>query len=272
MVRQDNFPDEIAFSFPHKTAVISLTGNACGLDCAHCGGHYLQSMRPIWDVDASECTSCLISGGCDSTGKVPVLSHLEAIKALRPGRRMNWHVGLIGEEEMNQIAPLVDTISFDFLVDDDTIKEVYGLDKTGEDYISTYELLQSRATVLPHITVGLKGGEMVGEYRALEALEKLEVPGIVFIVFTPTPGTRYADRNPPGYDLVGDLIAEARLIFPKIPLMLGCLRPHGKYRGDLDCMAIKAGVNKIVKPAAPAVAYAKELGLTIVRQEECCVL
>ena len=106
----------------------------------------------------------------------------------------------------------------------------------------------------------------------MEALRSLNVPAIVFIVFTPTPGTRYAEKAPPGYDQVGDLIAEARLMFPKTPLMLGCLRPHGKYRGDLDCIAIKAGVNRIVKPAAPAVAYAKEMGLAVVRQEECCVL
>ena len=34
-------------SYPVDTASLSVTGTACALDCAHCGGHYLQHMIPV---------------------------------------------------------------------------------------------------------------------------------------------------------------------------------------------------------------------------------
>jgi uncharacterized radical SAM superfamily protein len=53
---------------------------------------------------------------------------------LRVGRRLNWHVGFIGEEELRRIAPLVDMISFDVVGDRETAREVYGLDVGLDDY------------------------------------------------------------------------------------------------------------------------------------------
>jgi len=112
----------------------------------------------------------------------------------------------------------------------------------------------------------------VGEYRALEILEGLRGEGLVLIVFTPTPGTRYADREPPGLRGIIDLIAEARLRFPAVPIYLGCMRPRGEYRHLLDLWALRAGVNGIVSPASEAVVLAEELGLKIVRHDECCAV
>ncbi len=271
-VRQAHFPMEIEFDYPLDTISISLTGARCALDCAHCGGHYLRHMAPIWRVEATGATSCLISGGCDRRGRVPVTAHLDRIAALRPGRTMNWHVGLIEEEDIRAIAPYVDVISFDFVGDDETIRQVYGLERTVEDYIRAYKLLRRYAPTLPHMTIGLRGGEIAGEYRALELLEELGVEGLVFIVLIPTPGTRYADRQPPPVEAVAEVLAEARLRFPDVLLHLGCMRPHGDYRSQLDPLAVQAGMNKIVSPAREAVRLAEELGLTIRRGQECCAI
>ncbi len=271
-VRQAHFPMEIEFDYPLDTISISLTGTECALDCAHCGGYYLQHMAPIWDVEATEATSCLISGGCDRLGQVPVTAHLDRIAALRPGRTMNWHVGLIEEEDIQAIAPYVDVISFDFVGDDETIRQVYGLERTVEDYVRTYQLLRRYAPTLPHITIGLRGGEIVGEYKALDLLEESGVEGLVFIVFIPTPGTRYADRQPPPVEAAVEVMVEARLRFPDVFLYLGCMRPHGDYRAQLDPLAVRAGMNKIVSPAREAVRLAEELGLTIRRGQECCAI
>ncbi len=271
-VRLAHFPMEIEFDNPVDTAVISLTGAQCALDCAHCGGHYLRGMQPIWQARVDGTTSCLISGGCDAWGRVPVTPHLDRIKAIRQGRVMNWHVGLIGEDEIKAIAPYVDMISFDFVGDDETIREVYGLDVTVEDYVQSYQLLRRYARVLPHITVGLRGGEIGHEHRALEILENLGIEGLVLIVFIPTAGTRYADRQPPEIAEVVDILVEARLRFRDKPLFLGCLRPRGHYRIALDPLAVRAGVNVIVNPAREAVHLAEELGLTIRRGRECCVI
>ncbi len=271
-VRQANFPPTIGFDYPLSTLVVSLTGADCELDCAHCGGHYLKSMVPIWRADPEGATSCLISGGCDSRGRVPVTSHLDRVKDIRPGRIMNWHVGLIGQAEAQVIAPYVDIISFDLVGDDDTIREVYGLECGVEEYVAAYRLLRSYASILPHITVGLKGGRIAGEYKALDMLQELGPEALTFIVFIPTPGTRYAEREPPSVEEVLELLIDARLRFPTVPIHLGCMRPHGEYRDRLDPLAVRAGVNVIVSPARTAVTLGREMGLEVDRREECCAV
>lgn len=265
----------IQFDYPVDTAIISLTGGQCALDCAHCGGHYLQHMIPIWEAAdrvAETTPSLLISGGCDLEGRVPVTAHLEKVVALRTGRRLNWHVGLISEAEAEAIAPYVDVISLDFVGNDETIHEVYGLNKTVADYVECYHILQEHASVLPHVTIGLRGGELGHERPAMEKLAQMGLDGLVFLVFVPTPGTRYADRPPPAVADVASILAQARLLFPDKPIYLGCMRPKGRYRAELDSLAIRAGVNKIVSPARPAVRLAESLGLSIVRGRECCVM
>jgi uncharacterized radical SAM superfamily protein len=271
-VRRANFAAEITWSYPLDTAVLSLTGQQCALNCAHCGGHYLVGMRPIWAAEPDGSTSCLISGGCDPTGRVPVTAHLNAVRAWRQGRTMNWHVGFVTADEMQTIAPLVDTVSFDFVGDDGTIREVYGIDRTVEAYVETYRLLRRHARTLPHVTIGLRGGELGHELPALERLQQLGVDGLVLLVFIPTAGTRYAARVPPAPERVADLMAEARIRFPDVPLYLGCMRPKGSYRNELDPLAVQAGMNVIVSPSRPARRLAAELGLSARQMRECCVL
>ncbi len=271
-VRRAGFPDEITFSYPLDTAVLSLTGEECALDCAHCGGHYLGGMRPIWETEPDASTSCLISGGCDPSGRVPVLAHADSVRAWRAGRTMNWHVGFVSDAEIAAIAPLVDVVSFDFVADNATIDEVYGTGRTVDDYVETYRLLRRHARTLPHVTIGLRGGTLGHEPRAFEVLQELGVDGLVLLVFVPTAGTRYADRQPPSPRTVAHLLAEARVRFRHVPLYLGCMRPKGSYRDRLDPLAVQAGVNVIVSPSRPARELARELGLTVHQSRECCVL
>jgi uncharacterized radical SAM superfamily protein len=271
-VRQAHWPAEIAWSYPLDTAVLSLTGSRCGLDCAHCGGHYLQAMQPIWDAEPDGSTSCLVSGGCDPSGRVPVLAHLDRVRQWRPGRRMNWHVGFVSEEELQAIVSLVDVVSFDLVGDDETVREVYGHGRSVDEYIQTYRLLRSYARTVPHITVGLRGGELGHEEPALDLLAQEGADGLVFLVFTPTPGTRYANRPPPAPEAVAQVLAEARIRFPQVPLFLGCMRPRGRYRDRLDPLSVRSGVNVLVSPSRAARRQAAALGLRAVESRECCVL
>jgi len=271
-VRINHFPPQIGFARPNDTLAVSLTGSHCALNCAHCGGHYLNGMVAIEDADATGMTSCLISGGCDQRGRVPVTSHTALVMALRPGRILNWHVGFVDEDEMRAIAPCVDIISFDFIGDNETIREVYGLDHTVDDYTCTYAMLRRHATVIPHLTLGLRGGQFCGEYRALHTLKALGLDALVVLVFIPTPGTRYAHCQPPPLAEVADFLLAARCALPDTPIYLGCMRPGGRYRRDLDPLAVWAGVNKIVNPAPSAVRLATELGLFIKWESECCVI
>jgi hypothetical protein len=270
-IRQAHFSLTITFARPCKTAAISLTGDRCALNCAHCGRRYLRGMTPIEQADPRGATSCLISGGCDARGRVSVDGHLEQVRALRQGRRLNWHVGLIGEEEIQQIAPYVDVVSFDLVGNDDTVREVYGLDCSAAEYFQTYQLLRRHVRVVPHITIGLRGGRISGEYAALERLQSLGAEALVFLVLIPTRGTDFEKCTPPTSEEVGDLLVMARQKLPDTPIYLGCMRPAGSYRDEVDRAAIQVGVNKIVNPSPAAVALAVEKGLRVIWQEECCV-
>lgn len=271
-IRTKHFRQQIGFTRPNRTLAISLTGTRCALHCAHCNGHYLRGMVAIEDADATGMTSCLISGGCDQFGRVPVTAHLEQIKTLRPGRLLNWHVGLIDEANMRAIAPYVDIISFDFVGNNETIHEVYGLDYTVEDYIRTYRMLRRYAKVVPHLTIGLRSGQLAGEYQALHILKTAGLDALVLLVFMPTPGTRYAHCSPPPLTKVSDFLLTARCTLPSTPIYLGCMRPGGLYRRELDPLAVRAGVNKIVNPAPSAIRKAQELQLSVQWESECCVI
>ena len=270
-IREACFPPQITFTRPRRTAAISLTGDWCALDCAHCGKRYLRGMMPVWQADVSKATSCLISGGCDSDGRIPILAHLDEVRSLREGRRLNWHVGLLPERELHEIAPLIDIASFDMVGDDETIQETYGLERSVDDYVRTYRMLQKYVPVVPHITIGLRGGRISGERQAISLLKEIGLETLVFIVLIPTKGTRYEHCDPPELAKVGEVIAFARQELPDKPIYLGCMRPGGRYRDALDTIAIQTGVNKIVNPSPTAAELAGEMGLRVVWEDECCV-
>lgn len=278
-VRKENFAREIRFDYPVKTLSISVTGSVCALNCAHCGGHYLMKMFPIQALTDKNTAlgsfkSALISGGCTLDGKVPFASHLEVLKEIKrkTGIRLNFHTGLIEETEVHLLAGLADIVSFDFVADQETIREVYGLKRTPKDYMRTYLALRQVVPVMPHLTIGSKGGEWGGEEQALENLAEMGLDGLTFLVFMPTAGTRYADRHPPDLEELVRFLTRARLRFPHIPLALGCMRPGGQYRQRLDEAAVALGLNRVVIPAPKARELTARLGLVVKRGEECCAL
>jgi uncharacterized radical SAM superfamily protein len=229
-------------------------------------------MVDIRRANAAGRTSCLISGGCDLHGRVPVTPYIGHVARLRPGRMMNWHVGLVSEDEIRQIAPLADVISFDFVGDDATIREVYGLPHTVDEYVHTYTLIRRFVPVVPHLTLGLRGGRLSGEHGAIERLVHLEPQALVLLVLIPTPGTRYSGCSPPPLSEVASFFRFARARLPNTPVYLGCMRPGGAYRRELDRLAVEAGLDKIVNPAPSAVSAAKSWGRTVEWEDECCAI
>lgn len=284
-VRATRFPREIVFARPSSTIAISVTGQQCALDCAHCGRHYLAGMRPVSHalevVRERRPKSVLLSGGCDLAGKVPLGEWPRRMAESAPGVRINCHAGLVSDAEADEIAQWADVVSFDVTTDQRVINQVYGLHRSPEEYMASYISLAKRVPTVPHVCIGLakpsESSPAQSEIGALEAILNTVTsgaaplpPAIVFIVFAPTPRTRMADVAAPEPGLVRDIIAEARLMFPDTFINLGCMRPGGAYRGALDLMAIDAGVNLIVQPAPEAVERARALGLGIVQTDECC--
>jgi hypothetical protein len=278
-VRQAHFADEIFFDFPTLTESITLTGQSCALNCAHCGGHYLKGMRSVAEIKAQGSLnstyvfrSALISGGCTLEGKLPFTQQLDFLHKLKKDVRLNFHVGLLDGDEILLLKDLANVVSFDFVADPETIQEVYGLKKGLEDYSRVYKALREVVPVMPHLTLGLRGGQWGGEEKALDALEELGLDGLIFNVFIPTPGTRYAQRSPLPMEEVIRFLAGARKRFPDLSLALGCMRPKGRYRKCLDEAAVALGLNRLVMPTTRARRLAGELGLRVIRGEECCAL
>jgi len=277
-VRQAHFADEIYFDFPTSTESITLTGHSCALDCAHCGGHYLKGMTSVLEIEAgtskpkNDFRSALISGGCTTDGKVPFTQQLDFLHKLKQDVHLNFHVGLLDDDEILLLKDLANVVSFDFVADAETIQEVYGLKKGLEDYSRVYQALRKVVPVMPHLTLGLRGGQWGGEEKALDALEELGLDGLIFNVFIPTPGTRYAEKPPLPVEEVIHFLARARMRFPGLSLAVGCMRPKGRYREVLDESAVALGINRLVMPTPGARRLAGELGLRVIRGEECCAL
>jgi uncharacterized radical SAM superfamily protein len=276
-IKIKHFGKEVIFSYPNQTMAVSVTGNQCSLKCAHCNGHYLKGMTQVDGIGRAlqerKITSFLLSGGCDQEGQVRLADNLESIKNLKKqGYKINSHLGLIEEKYLNELIPFLDVVSFDLILDKATIQEVYKLDRSPEDYKRTYEMLSKKIKVVPHILLGLYKGKIKGEYEVLEYLREHMPPAITFIVLIPTKGTEYEGLEPPNLEAVGDFLLKARKLFPNIPLKLGCMRPKGAYRTNLDKLALDIGINQIVMPSKATYDYAKEQGFNITEKRECCVL
>ncbi|MEJ8554025.1 radical SAM protein [Tepidibacter sp. Z1-5] len=276
-IKENNFGKNIIFSYPNKTLAVTTTGNECSLKCAHCNGHYLKNMTNINEVDEKikhrNIDSFLISGGCSFDGEVPIINHLEGIKDLKnKGYKINAHLGLMDESDVKKISDYIDVASFDILLNNETIKNVYKIDRKKEDYIKAYEILKKYTRVVPHICIGMDSGQIKGEYDALEYLKTQNPSCITFIVLIPTKGTEFENIEPPKIEDVIDIICEARIKFPNIHINLGCMRPRGTYRKQLDKMAVLSGINNIVMPSKEAIKEAININCNIQKNERCCVL
>ncbi|MDQ7793011.1 MAG: radical SAM protein [bacterium] len=274
-VRRAGFPPVIRFARPTRTGVVSTTGGHCKLNCAHCGGRYLRGMLSPAEAlrrarTAGAPASWLVSGGCDHRGRVPM--PLGLLQELGRSARLVLHVGLLDLHRAEEVATAAAVVAFDVVGDRETAREVMGLDVGVEDYLDVYRALARHTRVVPHICLGLSGGRIRGELAALEALAGECPQEIVFLVFSPTPGTVYAGHQPPPLAAVGSVLGLARRLFPTTPLTLGCMRPGGHYRQALDELAVKLGMNGIAVPSPAAGRAAGERGLEIIQGEECCVL
>jgi uncharacterized radical SAM superfamily protein len=276
-IKNSNFGNKIEFSYPNETLAISTTNDSCNLNCAHCNGHYLKNMIPIDDyhtkIESKNISSLLLSGGCSFEGDVPINRHLDTIKQFKEkGYKLNAHLGLMSKETIETVCQYIDIVSFDLVFDKDTIKEVYKIDKTKDDYIRVYESIKENTEVAPHICIGLKGGEIKGEYEIINYLSENPPKKVTFIVLIPTKNTEYENVSPPDLDKVADVLCEARINLPNTEINLGCMRPRGQYRKELDELALMCGVNKIVLPSRSAKNKAIEMNMNTLETKECCVL
>ncbi|RMF70548.1 MAG: radical SAM protein [Calditrichaeota bacterium] len=298
-LRKQVFGDEISFyapglkrfsteefqqKRPRAFLPISLTGSACVLQCDHCAAKILDPMIPLRPVEGlfhlckrladSGTEGVLISGGSGISGAVPLQKHVEDLARVKRelGLRVLVHCGLVSERTCADLRRAgVDGVMIDIIGADETIREVYHLDATVEDFDRSLELLHKYGhSVRPHIIMGLHYGRFLGEDVALEMIANYPVHALVLVVLTPMVGTRMQNVPPPEVPVLEAFIRKARLRVPETLLMLGCARPPGRHKEALDKVAVDNGINGIAYPAEGIVSYARSRGLKPSFFENAC--
>lgn len=263
---------------------ISVTGKGCALKCKHCGGKVLETMYPATTPDEllklcaklkdGGAYGCLISGGCLPDGSVPLGKFLDAIESVKRnfGLAIFVHTGIIDAYTAERLKLAgVDAALIDIIGSDETVREIYNLNVTVNDYDASLRALNDAGIAfVPHVIVGLHYGMLKGEFHALKMISKYKPSAIVVIAFMPIHGTQMANVKPPEPTDIARVLATARLMFPKVPLVLGCMRPKGKHRAETDILAIKAGVDAIAFPAEEAIKFAEKEGYSISFSSFCC--
>jgi len=286
--RLTSFDNELQVFRPgERFPPISITGRRCELMCKYCLGRYLRGMIPA--ESPSEllklCSSLakrgaegvLISGGFDKHGVLPVRPFLSVIRAVKEslGLTIAIHPGLVDRELAEELFSAgVDIALFDIVGDEETIRNVIGLNKSPRDYaVSLRALREAGIPVLaPHVCLGVRGGELSGELEALKMARAVRPDVLVLIIFVPTRGTPFWGREPPSPGDVGKLMAIARLMFPNTPVALGCMRPRGPYKAEVDALAVRLGLDRIALPSRRALEEAEALGLHVVWRGVCCAV
>ncbi len=276
---------EMRFYHPHpRFPAVSITGNRCALRCRHCGGRYLKGMIPIYspgkliefslNLEQRGGVGLLVSGGCTPEGRVPLEGFLEALQWIKEhtGLIVNIHTGLIDERRAEELASTgIDIASVDVVGSNETIRRVYGLEATVEDYRRTLQSLMDTSipAVVPHLCVGLDHGRIVGEAKALEIIQEARPRQVDIIALIPTHGTPMENVQPPTPMDVAKVIALARLLLPKAGISLGCMRPRVD-RESMEILCLRAGADRMVLPSRAAREWVKAQGLRILDLNGCC--
>ena len=300
-IRKVHFGDELTFSIPgtvsyhdnnlpyqkDRFAAVSVTGSHCDLRCGHCKGRLLESMIPAENPETflrvaerlrvNGAHGILVSGGADQNGEVPLKKFIPSIKVLKemdPQFKVIAHTGLIQRETAKGLKEAgVDQILIDVIGDDDTIREVYHLNKRVEDYEETLRMLKELGHHLaPHIIIGHHFGEIRGEWRALEMVTRVGVETIVLVILKTLLPARENHFKVPKPEEAAKVSAVARILNPNIPIRMGCIRPAHPSKGEMEKGFILSGVTTIAYPLQETIEYAKEIGLETKFIEMCCSL
>ncbi len=265
---------------------ISITGDKCDLNCEHCKGKLLHSMGHAIDPEqllrqaeaavARGDRGMLVSGGSDSFGRLPWKEFIPAIAEIkaRTNLKVTVHAGQIDSKTARALKQAgVDQALVDVIGDEETAREIYHLPEGTASIRRTLDSLASAdLEIVPHILFGLYYGREKGERAALEMLNEYPIRKYAVVVIMPFSGTPMEGTEPPPVLDVASFIAEARLELPKLAASLGCARPRGRYRRELDVLAIRAGINSLALPSNAALEEARSRGLEVVFEETCCSL
>jgi len=264
---------------------VSITGGDCKLQCDHCKAKILEPMIPartpedLWRVVNGVIESggqgMLLTGGSNHRNEVEYDEYYSTIRRIKdefPEFSIAMHTALVDENialSMEQSG--IDAAMMDVIGAQETITQVYHLKRKVDDFEETLaHLVNTNMKVVPHIVLGLHYGTMLGEWNALEMLQRYVPDAVVLVVVMPqyAPEKRpFQTLNP---DEAGSFFLDAREALPDTPLLLGCARPAGIAKMKIDSYAVMAGMSGIAHPADGAVELAARLERRVKVTPACC--
>jgi uncharacterized radical SAM superfamily protein len=268
-------------SFP----AFSITAGGCALMCDHCQAKILEPMIPATNpamldqkvrdlILLQDLRGFLLSGGSNRRNEINYERFYPVIAGLKrdfPFLRIAIHTALTDQRGAKLMESAgVDTAMMDVIGAEETIRQVYHLDRPVDDFEATLEALSATSMeIVPHIVIGLHYGRVLGEYDALDIIARHDVQALVLVVVMPfyaAQGTFMTPETPE----IGRLFLEARRRLADRQVLLGCARPPGMHKRETDCYAVMAGLDGIAFPADGVVAVAKAIGRPYVQEHACC--
>lgn len=270
-------------SFP----AFSITAAGCALNCDHCQKKILEPMIPATKPEMLEqkvrdmivlqnLQGFLLSGGSNKRNEINYERYLPVVERLKrdfPHLQVAIHTALLDETAARRMESAgVDSAMMDVIGAQDTIEQVYKLNRPVDDFEATLAALTStNLKVTPHIVIGLHYGQLLGEENALDIVSRYDCHALVLVVIMPfyaKPGTF---ATPATRD-VGHIFLEARQRLMDRQVLLGCARPPGMHKRVTDAYAIMAGLDGIAFPADGAVAACEAIGRPFHQEHACCAI
>jgi uncharacterized radical SAM superfamily protein len=266
---------------------LSITGPDCKLQCDHCKAKVLAPMIParspevLWErvneLAARGAQGMLLTGGSNRRNEVeygPFLPTVRRLKDRFPDFRIAVHTALLDRDAAQRMAEAgIDVAMMDVIGAQETVTQVYHLKRRVEDFERTLEVLVATPMkIVPHIVLGLHYGRLLGEWEALAMVGRHRPDALVLVVVMPFYATARRPFATPASEVVGRFFLDARRALPGIPLLLGCARPAGLAKAEIDAYAILAGLDGIAHPANGVVELAARLGRTVKVTASCCSL
>ncbi len=268
-------------SFPS----FSITAGACGLNCDHCRAEILKPMLAATSpamldqkvrhlIATQDLQGFLLSGGSNRRNEIPYERFYPVVEQLKrdfPYLSIAIHTALTDEAGARAMeAAGVDTAMMDVIGADETIREVYHLDRPVADFEATLAALTATSmNVSPHIVIGLHYGRVLGEPNALDIVSRYPVEALVLVVVMPFYALPGQFAVPDTAD-VGRIFAEARRRLHDRQVLLGCARPPGLHKRAVDAYAVMAGLDGIAFPADGVVGVARAIGRPFHQEHACC--
>ncbi|HVL56315.1 MAG TPA: radical SAM protein [Burkholderiaceae bacterium] len=268
-------------SFP----AFSVTAGGCALMCDHCQAKILEPMIPATSPEMLEqkvrdliarqdLQGFLLSGGSTRRNEIryerfyPVI---ERLKRDHPHLRIAIHSALLDAARAKSMAAAgVDTVMMDVIGAEQTIRDVYHLDRPVADFEATLAALcDTTMQVVPHIVIGLHYGRILGESNALDIVARHPVHSLVLVVIMPFYARAGTFATPDPAE-VGRVFVDARRRISDRPVLLGCARPPGRHRRVTDAYAVLAGLDGIAFPADGTLAVANAIGRPVFQEHACC--